>query len=147
MNTAGFVICDTVGGEVCVILFAWERMSIFLLCWTLLSFHSASNFYSFFFHFRIILSTINVNIKHVLLTRRIHRITELGSFKVTWILSSSDGVLMDDVCVARFDFVFGRGREVSLGVECSSYTMQSRKPSALRRSLRPFLLKKCDSAL
>lgn len=47
-----------------------------------------------------------LNIKHVLPTRRILRITELCSFKVTWILSFSDSVLMDDVCMTRFVFVF-----------------------------------------
>lgn len=100
VNTAGSVICDTAGGEVCVIVFAWERMSGFLLCQThyifsLILHHTVI----LLFHLDTILSTVMLNIKHVSPTRRILQITKLCSFKVTWILSFSDSVLMDDVCV------------------------------------------------
>ncbi len=60
------------------------------------------------------------NVKHVLPTRRILQITKLCSFKVTWILSFCDSVLMDDVCEIRCSF--GRGEEVSLEVQCIEET-------------------------
>lgn len=55
---------------------------------------------------------IVLNIKRTSAMHRILQITKLCLIKVSWIVSFSDSVLIDDLCMARFVFFWQRERSV-----------------------------------
>lgn len=54
---------------------------------------------------------IVLNIKRTSAMHRILQITKLCLIKVSWIVSFSDSVLIDDLYMARFVFLLAEGKE------------------------------------
>lgn len=110
MNTAGSVICDAEGGEMCVCVILFAREQFFFLCWT--------HFFSLIPHCIIVCFIFQyhdfyIYVEHIFLTCR-WKIKSLSFFslKVAWILSISDSELINGVCLTWFVSVLAEAAHV-----------------------------------
>lgn len=147
MNTADSVICDEDGGEVCVVFFffflnEWEvfffvRHTTFLVWFcTVLSLLNVISI-SFFLQLCWALSMYYMTLQ---VMQHVGFFKSLG-FAHLRILSFSDSVLIDDVCITRFCFCRGkRSGPTSPALQLRKYSQtpppQKKQLSALSRRWR-----------